>query len=479
MTGASSNASAAFTREIQHQRGIMIRSSGLSFEMKHLSHPHLKGFAAPPAPLHAVLVFLLTTLALAPSALRGATVFSDNFSSSTLNSAAPAPPTTNSTAYQLLSSKPWSPTPAIAANDLKFGIGSSSSGHIEVQALFTTAPVTLASNGDFIELTVTFTNTTGLFAQLGHLGFGLYNSGGVAPIAGGMNATAVSGTSGVTGGAQGWQGYVARIAYDTGTHRLATRPAQTITTGNNQDLITEGSGSQSYLSGVNLASAASTFSVAAGSLLTENFRITLTAAGTLQIESKLYVGANTNGAILLSQTASGVTGANFLTNKFDALAIGWRATTNTLATLIDIKSIAVNASSLGGGSSNAVAGIYFEQQPTDSGAGATISPPVTIVATNSAGAPATNAAVTLWLLTGTGLLNGTLTRNTDSGGVATFNDLSLTHAGVKQLRATSGTVTADSATFNITNLIHAFPGAEGAGANALGGRGGDVYYVPP
>ena len=46
-------------------------------------------------------------------------------------------------------------------------------------ALSTAAPVALTNVGDWIELAVTFTNATGLFDLAGHVGFGLYNSGGV------------------------------------------------------------------------------------------------------------------------------------------------------------------------------------------------------------------------------------------------------------------------------------------------------------
>jgi hypothetical protein len=478
----------------------------------------------------------------------------------------------------LFSSKTWNPSPTIGVNNFRFGIASTTSGHIEVQALFASSPMGLTNIGDFLEFTVTFTNTTGLFTQSGQVGFGLYNSGGIAPIAGGMNGNVTSGTTNITGGAQGWQGYVAQIGYNGGTHRIATRPAQTITTGNNQDLVTDGSGTQSYPGDVQLAGTASTFSQAAASQLTVNLRITLTAANTFQIENRLYSGADTNGTLLLSQTASGVSGANYFTNSFDALAIGWRATVTNTATLMEIRSIAVN-SSIPIDSGNSIAGIYIQQQPTDAVAGATINPSVTVVATNSAGLPVTNASISLELLSGSGPLNGTPSQPTDLSGVATFNDLNLTSVGPKQLRATSVGFTSDStifvvtnapastlvfttqptdegvstiiappvvvqlrdaygnnvasnatialtlssgtgtlsgnsslatdatgkstftnlsinltgtkqltaaksglpsvasSSFMITNLVVAFPGAEGAGANASGGRGGDVYYV--
>ena len=170
--------------------------------------------------------FAIAIAALAIAKSNAATILSDNFSTSTLNSLSPAAPTATSAAYHLFSSKSWNPTPTLTANDLKFGIAATTSGHIEAQALFTTVPLTLTTVGDYIELTVTFTNTTGLLTQLGGVGFGLYNSGGVAPIAGGMNSTATTTTTGLTGGAQGWQGFVSRIFYSGGTHHIATRPAQ-------------------------------------------------------------------------------------------------------------------------------------------------------------------------------------------------------------------------------------------------------------
>ncbi|MFO1514263.1 MAG: pectinesterase family protein [Verrucomicrobiota bacterium] len=408
--------------------------------MKHLAHPQ-----------STVLPLLLSIIAFLPWAAAGGTVLSDNFATSSLNSATPTAPTSSSTAYHLFSSKPWNPTPTIAANDLKFGIGATTSGHIEAHALFTATPIALTNIGDYLELTVTFQNTSGLFAQGGHVGFGLYNSGGVAPLAGGMNATAVSGTTGVTGGAQGWQGYVARLAYNAGTHRLATRPAQSITTGNNQDLITEGSGSQSYANAVSLASATSTFTQSAGAQLTETLRYTLTAVGTLQIESRLYAGADTNGTLLVSQSAT-ATGANFLTNSFDALALGWRATANTAATLMDIQSLTITTSLPVGGPSDTVAGIYFQQQPTDANVGIALAPAVTVVATNASGVPVTNAPITLSLASGSGSLNGTLSQVTGNNGTATFANLSLSAAGAKQLQATAGPITATSATFNIIGI---------------------------
>jgi hypothetical protein len=54
---------------------------------------------------------------------------------------------------------------------------------------------------------------------------------------------------------------------------------------------------------------------------------------------------------------------------------------------------------------------------------------VTVIATNSAGAPVTNATITLSLLSGSGPLTGTLNQLTDANGIATFVDLNLTTTG--------------------------------------------------
>ncbi|MGC4072788.1 MAG: pectinesterase family protein [Nibricoccus sp.] len=294
------------------------------------------------SPLFQSLQLLGIALLATVSVHAQTTVFNDTFSgASTLNATSATAPTATSADYQLISSKTWSPTPSIAAGHLQFGIAATTAGTTEVQARFTNSAITLANAGEYIELTTTFTNTSGLVTQAGQVGFGLYNSGSVSPIAGGMNGNAVNTTLSITGGAQNWLGYVNRIAFTGGNNRLATRPAQTATTGNNQDLVTEGSGSQSYANPVTLNTATSALTLSAGNQYTQTLRITLTAASTLKIDSALYSGADTTTAALYTQTVSSVTSANFLTATFDALAVGWRMTANTSASAIDIQSIKV------------------------------------------------------------------------------------------------------------------------------------------
>lgn len=290
-------------------------------------------------------------LLLATMPLAQATVFfSDTFGSgSTLNSATPAAPTANSTSYQLMSSKSWVPAPAISSGDLKYGIATTTGGHIELQALFRSSPVALVQVGDYIRLTVTFTNTAGLLTNTGAMGFGLYNGNQVQPIAGGINGTAVSGsTDKATGGVQNWQGYWAQLAFTGANSRILTRASQTGTDNRNQDLVTTGSGSQSYAnptgSAVGAQSATPSVTLTVGSTYTVVYQIELTAASTLAITNTLYAGPNTNGTVL-SQFGGVASGATYLTSSFDGVAIGWRAQANTTGgTVIDISSLTIDGS---------------------------------------------------------------------------------------------------------------------------------------
>lgn len=275
------------------------------------------------------------------------TVFNDAFSTSTLNSLSPVAPTATATSYEMISSKAWSPTPSIAAGHLQFGIAATGSGSVEVQALFTNSPVTLATLGDSLSLTVTFTNTSGLLTTTNALAFGLYRSGQNFPVPGGLNATATTNSSGnTTGNAQTWAGYVGQIGFTGNSSQIMTRAAQTGIANNNQDAVTTGSSSSSYnnpaAATVGTASLTPSVTLTTGNPYTEVLRITLTAANTLAITNCLYSGTDSNG-VLLSQFGGIASGATYLTNAFDALAVGWRATSSSAATAIDINKIIVTS----------------------------------------------------------------------------------------------------------------------------------------
>jgi adhesin/invasin len=99
--------------------------------------------------------------------------------------------------------------------------------------------------------------------------------------------------------------------------------------------------------------------------------------------------------------------------------------------------------------------LKFVQQPSNTAAGATIAPPVTVQLQdsfgNSVATPGVAVTVTLNPVTQRFLaIAGTTTQNTNSSGLATFNNLSVAQAGTYQLAATSGTITsAQSNTFII------------------------------
>ncbi|HTR40282.1 MAG TPA: glycosyl hydrolase family 28 protein [Pseudomonadales bacterium] len=279
-----------------------------------------------------------------PLMVNSGSVFTDTFSGSTLDSASPAAPTPTGTAYEILSSKSWSPSPVISTGHLKFGIGATTSGLIEAQALFTNSPIDLGMPGNSISLIITFTDTAGLLTQSGSLGFGLYNSGGGNfPVPGGLDGT-LSGTGNATGNTQTWVGYVGQLSFTGMNSQIITRPAQTGTANNNQEGVTTGSGS-SYSGPVTIgsASAAPSLTLAAGSTYTEMLSITAAGSTSLAITNSLYAGTSTNGT-LLSQFGGIAASSTLLTTSFDAFAIGWRAqpASNGTASAIDINQIIIN-----------------------------------------------------------------------------------------------------------------------------------------
>jgi hypothetical protein len=298
---------------------------------------------------------VLVTLALAaPQAIMAqSTVFSDDFANgSTINGV--SAPTADSTSYDFGSSKTGVET--IASADLNFDLSTATgSGFIEAQALFTSDPVTLATPGDYIDLTYTFTDNGSLLAggTSSEIYTGLYNSGGgnvPVSISGGGSGNAVtfnatSGSSVATGNAAYWQGYISRIAATGGTSESYTRPQQlgAGTTSANQELIGNnfGTGAFNNPAGTQVGgSLASTVVLAAGQY-TVDYRLTLSSAGVLTISDNLYSGVGTAGTDLSSQST--VTSSALLTSSFDGLAIGDRnAPTTSVNPDMEINQITVS-----------------------------------------------------------------------------------------------------------------------------------------
>jgi hypothetical protein len=93
---------------------------------------------------------------------------------------------------------------------------------------------------------------------------------------------------------------------------------------------------------VGTASAAPSLTLTAGGLYTDVLAITQTAPNTLAVTNSLYAGASTGGT-LLSQFGGIASGGTYLTNAFDALALGWRAQGNLTPTTINVSRVAVSA----------------------------------------------------------------------------------------------------------------------------------------
>jgi hypothetical protein len=129
---------------------------------------------------------------------------------------------------------------------------------------------------------------------------------------------------------------------------------------------------------------------------------------------------------------------------------------------------------------SSAAALTFSTQPSEVGVNKPITPPVVVQLLDTYGniVASNGVAITMALTSGTGTLSGNTNIATDATGKSTFTNLSLNLTGTKTLTANkSGLSSMASSSFQVTNALPAFPGAEGAGAYATGGRGGDVYYV--
>lgn len=289
------------------------------------------------SPARAGLALLAFAL-LALTAGAQTVVFNDTFGAGSVinsNPTSPAAPLIDRTAYQQISAKSFNPNPpTIAAGHLRYGIVGTSSGFSSIEALFTQFPVTLVNVGEYIEMTVVFTNQAGIFTANpnGTLLFALHNGGQTQPVPGGLNGT--SDTYAMGGNAQSWAGYISRILYTGGNHQICSRAAQgavarcqdVLYNFNNPSATTIGSLTASTLG-----------ALAVGSQYTQTFRITKTAAAAVTIASTLYSGPDTSGTQLFTQS---VVSSSIPVSTIDALAIGYRHT-GSVASVMDVNSIKV------------------------------------------------------------------------------------------------------------------------------------------
>lgn len=280
------------------------------------------------------------------------TVFNDTFNNGSTVQVAPSAPTANSTTYEYFQQGGSPTTPTIAANDLHLQGRTTSSSISEVQALFTTTPVTLATIGDYIDLTIVFTDTQNIFpsGSASTINIGLYSSGGSYPVQG----VRLDSTGSGTGGAVGWTGYNARIGGTGSSSPIFTRsPQGTGLTNPNQsqDVLFNGASSSSTYNnplGTNVVMITPTSTVLSGGLTggntyTLDYQISLTAANTLTISNALYSGNSVNPLNILFSEMGTTNSLGGLVLSYDAFALGWRYNSTSAANSIDISSINVNA----------------------------------------------------------------------------------------------------------------------------------------
>jgi hypothetical protein len=155
------------------------------------------------------------------------------------------------------------------------------------------------------------------------------------------------------------------------------------------------------------------------------------------------------GTLTGTTTVSSVNGIATFTN----LAIGTAGTpvvlqfTSGALTPVNSASIAVN---------QVLRQMVVTTPPSGGASGAVFGTQPAIELRDAAGIKLASgsASVTAAIATGTGTLNGTTTV-TSVNGVATFTNLSITGSGAYTLRFTSGSVTVNSASFNVTNTAPA------------------------
>lgn len=261
---------------------------------------------------------LLLPLALLPAALSAqTTVFSANFAGGELNPAS----------YDVGGDWTIASTKAITASSidgsgLSFTIANTSSGFAEVQGRVLSSQPTLSTTGDFLRMTVNFTNVSNLMAGGdSSVAFGLFNSAGQNPLNGLSNN--LSGTDLTTGGAADWSGYVLRFV-NTGTNAIYTRPVQTDTTNEAQELLynNRGGGAYDNPGGTDVATSAVTgLTLTAGTAYTAQFTITLNGGGGHDLSGALYLGTGTGGTLLASVAG---TLATPVTTALGGVSVGFR-----------------------------------------------------------------------------------------------------------------------------------------------------------
>jgi hypothetical protein len=298
---------------------------------------------------YSIAIALALTAPLA--AMAQTTVFSDNFSgASTVQSATPGAGTASSADYEVFTSTAAPTTTPLAANDFNLTGPNTGSGFAEVQARFGGSPVTLATIGDTINLTITFVDTANVLVTGNNVNstvnVGLFNSGGVNLNQGEQ----LGGGAVVTGGSQTYQGYVGRL-FLNGNANSFNRATQTAAgSSQNQDLLfNAASGTSSFNAPGGTATTGNTGTtgqqagLTQGNTYTISYTIALTAANAVKVTDQFFNGSTATGTPIVNQSGTS-TGGAFLGSTFDSLGFGFRLNTApnpALAGVLDINNIIV------------------------------------------------------------------------------------------------------------------------------------------
>lgn len=293
---------------------------------------------------------LLLPLALLPvAALAQTSVFSTNFST---GERVTTGGTYDAGDFTLASTKAITGI-AYGADAFRFGMNGTTSGFVEAQSRFTNVPVALATVGDWIKATVKFTAVNNILAAGANssITMGLYDSGGANTTPGletgtGTGTLSATASSPFTSGfAAGWEGYVGKLAANTGSNQTYTRPVMSgvDTSSQNQDLLFNNVGGGAYDTPTGVVFSAASPSTQAA--LTNTTQYTLELQVTLSNTSEYTVGYTLYDAsgVTTLQSITGVASAgNFLANlQFDGIAIGYRSSGTSLATSIELDSLDV------------------------------------------------------------------------------------------------------------------------------------------
>jgi len=298
------------------------------------------------------LFLVALSLATPVAVIADTTVFSDDFSGgSTIQSATPGAGTATSADYENFNQGIAPVNYSIAPGALHFETRPTSSALGEVEARFGGGPVTLATVGDYVTLSLTFVDTANVLTTGANanssINIGLFNSGGVN-----LNQGLQLDGAQVTGGSQTYLGYVSRLFFN-GNASGYNRNTQNIgssTTSQNQDLLFNNASSSAAFNspgGANFTGTSGSptgfnSGLVQGSTYTYNLTISLTAANAVLVNEQLYTGAGTGGTQLINFSGTS-TGGAFLGSTFDALAFGFRYTSSTsLAGSLDISQITVS-----------------------------------------------------------------------------------------------------------------------------------------